>query len=232
MAAADGLLVKTQAPSASDTANVTSFYSGSKSGYGINVQATCDSNYRFCQMSAISPGATNDWNAWNRSTLSKTVSCLPGNYCILGDAAYPLSDQLLTPYPGKGLEPGFDSFSFHLSQLRVKIEQSFGILVSVWGILWRPLKVQFAGRAGLITALFHLHNFLRDERDEPLRVSEEDEGSGQHRPVLAANRTLPPDWRTAPSPSRSGETGARCAIRWRLEENKQWRPEYNVVRNM
>ena len=66
VAAADGLLVKTQAPSASDTPNVTSFYSGSKSGYGINVQATCDSNYRFCQVSATSPGATNDWNAWNR----------------------------------------------------------------------------------------------------------------------------------------------------------------------
>lgn len=156
---------------------------------------------------------------------------MPGNYCILGDAAYPLSDKLLTPYPGKGLDPGFDSYNFHLSQLRVKIEQSFGILVSVWGILWRPLRVQFAGRTALITAFFHLHNFLRDERDEPLRPAEEDESSGRDRPVLTPDSTLPPDWRTAPSPSRSGETSARCAIRWQLEQDKQWRPEYNVVRN-
>lgn len=231
VAAANGLLVKTIAPSASDTSNVTSFYYGSKSGYGINVQATCDSNYRICQMSPIAPRATNDWNAWNRSTLSTAVARLPGNYCILGDAAYPLSDKLLTPYPGKALDPGFDSYNFHLSQLRAKIEQSFGILVSVWGILWRPLKVQFAGRMGLITTLFRLHNFLRDERVEPLRPSEEDESSGRHRPVLTASNTLPPDWRTAPSPSRSGETSPRCAIRWQLEQDKQWRPEYNLVRN-
>lgn len=231
VAAADGLLVRTRAPSAADTPNITSFYSGSKSGYGINVQATCDSNYRFCQVSAISPGATNDWNAWNRSSLSKAVDNLPDKYCILGDAAYPLSEKLLTPYPGKGLDPGYDSYNFHLSQLRVKIEQSFGILVSVWGILWRPLRVQFAGRTGLITALFHLHNFLRDERDEPINSSDEDENSGLNRPVLEANNTLPSVFHTVPAPSRSGETGARCAIRWQLEQDKQWRPEYNLVRN-
>lgn len=223
--------MKTEAPSASDTLDVTSYYSGSKAGYGINVQATCDSRYRFCQVSAISPGATNDYAAWNRSSLSEAVNRLPGDYCIVADAAYPLSDKILTPYPGKGLALGFDSFNFHLSQLRVRIEQSYGILVSVWGILWRPIKVQFAGRASLIIALFHLHNFLRDERDEPLEFSEEDESSGRHRPRLAANGTLPPEWQTAPSPSRSGETGARAEIRFQLEQDKQWRPVYNTIRN-
>ena len=53
--------------------------------------------------------------------------------CILGDAAYPLSEKILTPYRGKGLSNGKDSFNFYPSQLRVKIEQSFGILVSTWG---------------------------------------------------------------------------------------------------
>lgn len=223
--------MKTQAPSASDTLDVLSYYSGSKSGYGVNVQATCDANCRFSQMSAISPGATNDWAAWDRSSLSKAVNRLPSNYCIVGDAAYPLSDKLLTPYPGRDLQPGFDSFNFHLSQLRVRIEQSFGILVTVWGILWRPLKVQFAGRASVITALFHLHNFLRDEGDKPLALSEEDENSGRHRPHLTANSTLPPDWQTAPSATRSGETRARAEIRFQLEQDKQWRPVYNKFRN-
>eukprot|EP00903_Cladosiphon_okamuranus_P019433 g17868.t1 len=164
-------------------------------------------------------------------TLSKAVNRLPREYCIVADAAYPLSDKILTPYPGKGLELGFDSFNFHLNQLRVRIEQSYGILGSVWGILWRPIKVQFAGRASLIIALFHLHNFLRDERDEPLEMSEEDENSGRHRPHLTANGTLPPDWQTAPSPSRSGETRARAEIRFQLEQDKQWRPVYNTIRN-
>ena len=81
---------------------------------------------------------------------------LPNVYHITEDAMYPISDKLLTPHPGKSLPKDQDSFNFYLSQLRVIIEQSFGILVSTWGILWRPLSVGFAGRTDLIVALFHL----------------------------------------------------------------------------
>ena len=224
--------MKTVAPSPKDTANVVGYYSGQKSAYGINVQAMCTADYRFCSMSAITPGATNDWAAWNRSKLSRAVSRLPKGYYILGDAAYPLSEKLLTPYPGKSLPAGEDTFNFHLSQLRVKIEQSFGILVSTWGILWRPLRVNFAGRTDLITALFRLHNFLRDEQVTPVHMSDEDEESGRGRPVLSEERTLPPDWQTnAPKPSRSGETPTRAAVRELLVLLKQWRPTYNINRN-
>lgn len=132
----------------------------------------------------ISPGSTNDWTAWLCSSLHTTVSRLPSQFHIIGDAAYPISEKLLTPYPGKDLPSGKDSFNFHLSQLRVKIEQSFGILVSTWGILWRPLRVQYAGRGDLITALFRLHNFLQDEKVGLVRMSEEDESTRRRRPTL------------------------------------------------
>lgn len=222
-----------KAPSAKDTANQLAYYSGSKSAYGINVQAMCTADYRFCAMSAIAPGSTNDWVAWIRSALAKTVNCLPSGFHIIGDAAYPISEKLLTPYPGKNLPAGQDAFNFYLSQLRVKIEQSFGILVSTWGILWRPLRVRYAGRGDLIKALFHLHNFLQDEKVAPVHLSEEDEITGHGRPVLnPTRRTLPTDWQTSePVPSRSGETPARAAIRTALELKKQWRPEYNIRRN-
>lgn len=232
VAAADGLFIKGIAPTTSETANVLSHYSGSKSNNGINVQASCDALYRFCNMSIISPGSTNDWVSWNRSVLAKAVSGLPPDYHIIGDAAYPISDQLLTPYPGKNLPQGEDSFNFHLSQLRVKIEQSFGILVSTWGILWRPLRVSLAARPDLITALFHLHNFLQDEKVAEIRMEEEDAKSGEGRPVLSKERTLAPSWSTrAPAPSRSGETPARALLRMKLEHLKQWRPESNTARN-
>ena len=112
VAAGDGLLVKMQAPSPLDTPNVLSYYSGSKNAYGLNVQATCDANYRFCSMSAIAAGSTNNWTAWNRSGLSDTVARLPPGFYMLGDAAYPLSDQLLTPYPGKLLPRDQGAFNF------------------------------------------------------------------------------------------------------------------------
>lgn len=232
VACVDGLFIKTQAPSPLDVANVVGFYSGSKCAYGINVQAMCTADYRFCSMSAIAPGSTNDWAAWNRSKLSRAVSRLPEGFYCLGDAAYPLSAKLLTPYPGKNLPPGEDSFNFHLSQLRCKIEQSFGILVGTWGILWRPLRVQFSGRTDLIKALFHLHNFLRDEKVTPVQMEDEDEESGQGRPEVSPLGGLPPEWHTdGPTPSRSGEIPIRAALREILVQRKQFRPGYNIYRN-
>ncbi|CAM9836045.1 unnamed protein product [Ectocarpus sp. 4 AP-2014] len=178
----------------------------------------CTADYRFCATSAISPGSTNDWVAWNRSSLAKAVVRLPAGFHIIGDAAYPIGEKLLTPYPGRQLPAAEDSSNFHLSQLRVKIEQSFGVLVSTLGILWRSLRVQFQGRADLITALFHLHNFLQDEKVAPIQLAEEDFRSGRDRPALcAAQRTLPDAWQTEPAPSRSGEAPARAAIRKALE---------------
>ncbi|CAB1098416.1 unnamed protein product [Ectocarpus sp. CCAP 1310/34] len=222
VAAVDGLFVKAKAPCAKETKNVIAYYSGSKSAYGINVQAMCTADYRFCAMSVTSPGSTNDWVAWNRSSLAKAVARLPAGCHIVGDAAYPIGQKLLTPYPERQLAAGKDSLNFHLGQLRVKIEQSFGILASTWGILWRHPRMQLGGRADLITALFHLHNFLQDEKVAPIQLSEEDSRSGLNRPALCATRrTLPDGWGTGPAPSRSGETQARAAIRKALGLKKK-----------
>ena len=121
---------------------------------------------------------------------------------MLGDAAYPLSDKLLIPYPGKNLPPDKDAFNFCLSQLRVSI------LVGQWVILWRPLRVQFAGRGDLITALFRLYNFLRDDQVQPIHQSEEDSELGLLHPQMTASDTLPDTFATTPKdmqkPTRSG----------------------------
>jgi len=235
VAAGDGLFVKTQAPSAVDAPNVLSYYSGSKCAYGLNVQATCDANYRFCSMSAIAAGSTNDWAAWNRSELSTAVLGLPPGFYMVGDAAYPLSNELLTPYPGKLLPRDKDAYNFYLSQLRVKIEQAFGILVGQWGILWRPLRYHFVGRGKIIKALFHLHNYLRDEKVQPILAAEEDAESGRDRPQMTADNTLPDEFRTSSKasqqPKRSGDVAARMAITMLLDNKRQYRPSYNLVRN-
>ncbi|CAB1114698.1 unnamed protein product [Ectocarpus sp. CCAP 1310/34] len=206
--------------------------------FSILWQATCDANYRFCSMSCIAPGSTNDWTAWNHSDLSTAVKNLPPGFYMLGDAAYPLSDHLLTPYPGRGLPLDKDAFNFYLSQLRVRIEQAFGILVGQWGILWKPLRVQFAGRCDLITALFRLHNFLRDEKVTPIHRSEEDAEVVQVRPHLLGDKTLPGTFSTttkttedAQKPTRSGEVSTRKGITMMLDNKRQYRPKHNLVRN-
>ena len=187
----------------------------------------------FLQYVLCSPGR-HDWVAWRESELSRATSRLPDGYYVLGDAAYPLSEKLLTPYPGKRLPRDLDSFNFHLSQLRIKIEQSFGILVSTWGILWKPLRLQFAGRGNLIECLFHLHNFLRDEKVEPIRPEEESEESREDRPELEEG-CLPGSLRIvqqdAARLTSSGETLTRRALVDRLEQRRQYRPSYNLARN-
>ena len=89
--------MRLEAAPARSISNTVSYFSGSKTGYGFNVQATCDADYRFGSISIIAPGAANDWSAWNQSSLAEATARLPDGYHIIGDAAYPISETLLTP---------------------------------------------------------------------------------------------------------------------------------------
>ena len=200
----------------------------------------CDANYRVCSTSNIASGAANDWSAWTQSSLAKATARLPDGYHVIGDATYPISEKLLTPYPGKGLPRDQDSFNFHLSQLRVKIEQTFGILVATWGIWWRPLRVGFAGRTDLVVAISHLHNCCRDEQMNMVEVEEEDKETGDGRILLEKGGVLPSSFKssvqptdkhTAKPPTRSGETPTRAALAAVLFHNRQFRPKENTARN-
>lgn len=90
--------------------------------------------------------------------------------------------------------------------------------------------MQFVGRGDVITALFYPHNFLQDEKIDPIHMSEGDDVSKRGRPTLCPlTRTLPAEWQaTDASPSRSGETPMRATIRIALEAKSQRRPEYNI----
>ena len=167
-----------------------------------------------------------------RSYQTPWRTCCPASTC-LGMRRTPLSDELLTPYPGKLLPGDQDAFNFYLSQLRVNIEQAFGILVGQWGILWRSLRVQFADRNGLIIALFRLRNFLCDEKVKPVHTSEGDGDSGCDRPKLTEEDTLPQEFQTTAraAPTRSGDVATRMALRMTLDNKRQHRPLENQESN-
>lgn len=110
VAAVDGLFVKTKALTARDNAYAIAHYSGSKCGYGINIQILCTADYRFYALPAIAPGSTIDWMTWTRSFLYVAVSRLPSGFHIVGDSV-----------PGEELHPGGGYFKFHFSQLCIKI---------------------------------------------------------------------------------------------------------------
>jgi len=172
--AVDGIAVKIRCPSG-DVQNPAAYFNR-KGFYAIVVQAVCDARRRFIFVYANSEGSTPDSVAWGSSSLGEFLSStgLPSGYCIVGDAAYPLSLSLLTPYPGDKLPSDKDAFNYWQSHYRIEIECSFGMLNRRWGIFWRPLEMSVGKATRVITCCMKLHNICIDAEDEAFEMGEID----------------------------------------------------------
>lgn len=90
----------------------------------------CNANYEIIMAVCNSPGSTNDRAAWRLGRSDKVMNLLPEGYYIEGDAAYEPTEKCLVPYPNPGPnDKSRDAFNFYLSQLRMSMEQTFGIMV-------------------------------------------------------------------------------------------------------
>ena len=122
--------------------------------------------------------STNDVVAYDESSLSEPVEALPVSYYIVGDNAFINTNHLLTPYSGKQKQDSSkDTFNFYLSQLRIRIEQAFGMLTNSWRIFKSPLRQELISAPRVIMAAMSLHNFLINERqggfdDDDVETSE------------------------------------------------------------
>ncbi|CAN0290072.1 unnamed protein product, partial [Discosporangium mesarthrocarpum] len=137
--AVDGFFILIHKPHVKGQPAAARFYSGHNKGFGLNLQEICDARYIFTAGCISLPTSTNDTTAWDMSNVKSKVEVLPDGYHIIGDAAYPPSDRLPTPYPGTRHCLDEDAFNFFHSQARIAVDQAFGILVMTWGILWKPL---------------------------------------------------------------------------------------------
>ena len=169
--AVDGWIPNIKCPSEKEDDHPRKFYVLRKGHYGMNVQAVCDANYIFTHVDIQFPGTTGDSLAWQCTKLDQELKLgalgkSETSFFLVGDAAYVNSEYLLIPVPGElpAITEWEDSYNYHLSQLRIVIEQAFGILVRKWGILWRPLECRFDKIAHLITACMRLHNLCQLDR--------------------------------------------------------------------
>jgi hypothetical protein len=72
---------------------------------------------------------------------------------LIGNAAYKLSDVMLVPFTGSQRDDsGKDTFTFSLSQVRIRVEMVFGLRQTKWGILNKPLQVNLLTAAQNIEA--------------------------------------------------------------------------------
>jgi hypothetical protein len=164
--ALDGWLCRIKVPLGKDTSNIRAYFSGHYQCYGVNVQAACDSRCRFTYLSCRSPGGTGDSRAFYGAALSNFLQEIPRGFYVVGDAAYTLSSSLLVPYTGGDKRNKHnDVFNFHLSQLRIKIEQAFGLLVNKWRVFKKALEINLKRVPALIECCMRLHNYCINERN-------------------------------------------------------------------
>lgn len=170
--AMDGKHIHLQAPINSGT----EFYN--YKGYcSIVLFAVVDGSYNFTYANVGCQGRISDAGIFHdtmfkecleNNTMSLPPPCtLPGTttvtpFVFLGDDAFPLSPNIMKPYPGlhqKGSKERI--FNYRLSRGRRISENVFGIISTVFRILRKPMLLEPKVATTIVLAIIHLHNFLR-----------------------------------------------------------------------
>jgi hypothetical protein len=174
--AIDGFFQPTAQPTRKETkGNVLAYFSGHYKSHGLNCQAACDIKLRFMYFGVVAPGKTNDCIAYElASDMKQCIDSLPLGLFFVGDAAYTLSEHLLTPFTGSNREDlNRDAYNFYLSQMRIRIEMAFGRLTNKFRILRSKLQGTLATNARVLLCCATLHNFCIDQEE----LGSEDDGT-------------------------------------------------------
>lgn len=169
--ALDGKHVSIQAPQHSG-----SLFFNYKKSFSIVLLAVCDAYYRFVLVDVGACGSSHDSTIFQESefgkaVLNKTLAIpppkkLPGSdvsmQCFfVADAAFPLHQNIMRPYPGSHLSTTKRIFNYRLSTARRTIENTFGILAARWRILRGPINASVDMCEKFVRAVLVLHNFLQ-----------------------------------------------------------------------
>lgn len=140
--AVDGIVIWTHRPRKKDAkaadVDAGKFFCYRKNKFGLNCQVVSDVVGKILDISIAYPGSTSDLLSFEASDLwkecDKNEDFLASGLCLFGDNAYCNTRFLATPFPNVSSGPE-DSYNFFHSQLRIRVECCFGILVQRWGIL-------------------------------------------------------------------------------------------------
>ena len=158
------------------TPNSGSLYFNYKKFFSIVMMAVANANYEFIMVDVgingrISDGGVLSYTKFGRALSDNSLGIpepaqLPNSqrllpFVFLGDDAFALTDNLMKPYPQAGLNLERRIFNYRLSRARRVIENTFGILVSRFGVLQNPIVLFPEKAQKVVLACCYLHNFLR-----------------------------------------------------------------------
>lgn len=237
--AIDGYFQRIQTPSKKEVGNVISYYSGHYESHGVNCQACVRSNLSFMYFGVVAPGSTNDNVSYPLAVgLRDTVESLPpGLYCV-ADAAYTLQENLLIPFTGVHRnDVAQDAFNFYMSQLRIRVEMSFGRLTNKFRILKGCMVGSLDRITAIVMACARIHNFIiRMDGGRDALMDENGNGGEDYDATIVEDTSAPlgmaylpvvpnEDWQEI-----DGMSYTRAAIVDHLRENSIQRPLYNLER--
>ncbi|VEN48424.1 unnamed protein product [Callosobruchus maculatus] len=173
----DGKHINIQAPPRSG-----SLFYNYKKHFSIVLLGACDADYKFTYVDIGAYGSQSDGGVLRNSVFGQRLEnndiniprdkCLPGTnivmpYFFVGDEAFPLKKYIMRPYPGKHLSNTQKIFNYRLSRARQVIENTFGIMVSRWRILKRPINAQVENIDNIVKGIVTLHNYCQSELSGP-----------------------------------------------------------------
>lgn len=176
MSALDGTHIPISAPNVDGKID----YFSRKQRYTIGLQGLIGANLVFLDVATGFPGSCHDARnlrnsslfrrAENNEILTKPEDVIEGSNIrplVLGDGAYPLLPWLVTPYQfGPALTRPQRKFNKKLSQGRVHVERSFGILKARWRCLLKRLDNEIENVSSVIVTCCVLHNICQINKDD------------------------------------------------------------------
>lgn len=132
----------------------------------VTLQGICDHQRRFLDVFTGISSKIHDSRVFKLSFVKNKVKNVGGDFHILGDAAYPLLENLLTPFRDYGnLTPIQRNYNYKFCATRVRIENSFGILKARFRQLIRIDIHSVLRISKLIISCCVLHNICIDQED-------------------------------------------------------------------
>ena len=178
-------------------------YYNRKSFYSVVLQGTVDCDLLFTNVFIGWPGRVHDARIFANSWLYRqgqaqgspfsdggtvNIHGIQVPVLILADAAYPLLQWVMKPFPDNGhLTREKAAFNARLSRGRIVVEQAFGLLKGRWRILLRQQGIHLENLCSIIAACCILHNYYivhGDHADDNWLVHDHDGGGGH--PAAAA----------------------------------------------
>lgn len=152
------------------------FYFNRKKTYAINVMAVCTDGRQITFLRVGDTSAVHDVRVFSRSLLHQQPGDFfePNEY-LIGDSAYSASIHMIPPFKGARIRGAQGracrKFNFILSQRRIAIEHTFGMIKAQFPALTNlPVRIRGLDSHALVVRWFEagcvLHNFLTARKDE------------------------------------------------------------------